>query len=129
MKNFLKWFNWKEWIISFAKKAAIKVLKEKAPKLRDRVKWEIKKHGPKGIDRAFDGTQKKILALIDKVCPKWNWLKPSVKKISNQVQMRGDVLQEKLKREVAKHGPQIIDRVFVEALSALVQAIEEIELG
>jgi len=115
--------NPKRWAMYFVKKVAIWAINEKLDELQAQVKDGVAKRGPKAIDHAFDGAQARMNKAVGKACPKWKWLCPLLHKVTDEVNDLIDRLQVRVKSQVLKKGPKIIDRLFDEAQEILSERV------
>lgn len=107
----------------FAKKYAVGFVAKEGDILQQKVLYLYDTEGPKGIDRAFDSTQMRLIELAMRIPFAPDWLK---KAIVNIVQEEGDALQANVKKVAAKGGREAIEKAFDAAQLAIIARIQEL---
>lgn len=111
--------------LPFVKKYAVGIVQKEGDVLQAKVLYLYDTEGPKGIDRAFDSMQMKMIELANRIPLAPDWLKKS---IVNIVQEEGDDLQVQVKKVAAKGGHAAIEKAFDAAQIAIIARIEAIKL-
>lgn len=109
------------------KAGAKRLVQSEGDKLQESVKDAAKGRGLLGIDAAFDASQLRVIAGVNRLRPKHKWLlwlNPFLDKLAGVVQEHGDALQEKVKQAFIAEGPAAIDRAFDGAQALLIARIE-----
>lgn len=107
----------------FAKRYAIGFVQKEGDILEQKVLYLYDTEGPKGIDRAFDSTQMRLIELAMRIPFAPDWLKKSIVGI---VQEEGDDLQANVKKVAVKGGHLAIQKAFDAAQEAIVARIQEL---
>jgi len=129
MNKFIKWFGmfanvfpWR-WAIAYGKAQARKIVREEGDSLQDEGVEFIKDRGPSGVDDAFDKSQARLIAAVNRIK-----LLPGFAKtiINDIVRDEGDRWQAKAKLAVLDQGVGAFNRVVDQAQDKLIARIDEL---
>ena len=109
----------------FIKRYAKGLVMSEGDILQAKVLYLYDTQGMKGIDRAFDATQLKMIDMTAKIPFAPDWLKKS---IVNIVQEEGDELQAKVKKVAEKGGHDAVSKAFDLAQEAICARIDSLSL-
>ena len=111
------------WVKSFAKTQAKAIVTSEIDKLQLEGEALIKKHGPGGVDLAFDASQKRLQDAIDRL----KWIPGFIKNMFKElISEQGDRFQAKAKLLVIEQGVDAYNQGVDGLQAALLEKIERL---
>ena len=105
----------------FVKRQVIALVQKEGDILQAKVLYLYDKEGPAGVDRAFDGTQLKLISLLHDI----KFLPEAMRKSAiDVIQDEGDKLQAVAKKAASEGGHYAIEKAFDTAQEAVIARIE-----
>jgi len=101
----------------------IKLVQKEGDILQEKALYLYDREGPAGVDRAFDGTQLRLIATLQDIRFLPDALRKTVIRI---IQDEGDKLQVRVKKIAEKGGHNAIEKAFDAAQEAIIAKIESL---